>query len=105
MYDEMGTGCSIVALFVIVAIFAIYALLAPAMDGPHGSVVTVQQSETVSKTGVTNDGNVIVVALSSLASGIAHLAAALCSGGIVGWAGIILLTILGLAGIGAAAGR
>lgn len=98
--DPDSIGWSVVALFVLVAMFAVFAVLSPAMDGPHGSVVTVQQSETM-HSGITTDGNTTVVVLSSLWSGVALLATTLCGGGAAGWLVICLVIMVAMVGIAA----
>lgn len=100
MYDDsMGTGCGIVALLVIIAIFVIWNAFLP-VDISDGAVVRITEAETVDSHGATSGGNVVVVVLSELGAAITQIGTVLCGAGLIGWIGMVLLVVglLGLAG-------
>ena len=116
--DEVGNALGIVFFVGMLAIMVLFGFFGPGFgieeldvwpDTSGGAVVTVQSAEHtthVTPDGrpieITHGGNTLVVILSSFWAAVGELFATLCGGGIVMWAALIVLTILGLAGIGAA---
>lgn len=118
--DDVGNalGCAMgIAMLVAMALFGFFGpgFGIAAIDGiwpdtSNGAVVTVQSAErttTVTSNGkpveITHGDNVLVVVASSLFAGLGELFVVLCGGGVAFWLAALAITVLAIAGIGAAA--